>query len=357
MPKNPVPPERDPAITGNPPTIRALFLTALLNVLSDMDRRIDPLLREHGFFLSQLDTPYERVPLHRYVALLEHAAAKLDRPDLGLEMGLSFGLTDLGPFYALLRASGTLRGALDYLAQFQSRLQSRTLFDSRIGPDSTTYSYRIEDAGIWPRRQDAEFTISGHAHLIRQLTSARWSPMEVHFEHAITGREEALSRFFGAPVSGNQVAKANALSIRNEDLDRPFAGAIPLEDQKLKSILEWHLLDLMGPEAAPAEGLAALTKDIIERRLGRAHVDCASVAAELKLSERSLRRRLMDEGTSFRLLLQEARQERARLILATADLPLSVAAEQLGYSDAATFSRAFKDWTGVSPGRYSRNSR
>lgn len=355
MPKNPAPPERNSTVTGNQPTIRALFLTALLNVLSDMDGRIDPLLREHGFFLSQLDTPYERVPLHRYVALLEHVAAKLDRPDLGLEMGLSFGLADLGPFYALLRASGTLRGALDYLAQFQSRLQSRTLFDSRIGPDSTTYSYRIEDSGIWPRRQDAEFALSGYAHMIRQLTSARWSPVEVHFEHAITGREEALSRFFRGPVSGNQVA--NGLTIRNEDLDRPFANAIPSEDQKLKSILEWHLLDLMGPEMAPTEGLAAMTKDIISRRLGRTHVDCAAAAAELKLSERSLRRRLMDEGTSFRLLLQEARQERARLILATADLPLSVAAEQLGYSDTATFSRAFKDWTGVSPGRYSRNTR
>ncbi|MDG5493855.1 AraC family transcriptional regulator [Niveispirillum sp. BGYR6] len=355
MPKSRASSEPEHHNTGTPPTIRALFLTALLNVLSDMDGRIDPLLREHGFFLSQLDTPYERVPLHRYVALLEHAAAKLDRPDLGLEMGLSFGLADLGPFYALLRASGTLRGALDYLATFQSRLQSRTLFDSHIGPDCTTYAYRIEDADIWPRRQDAEFAISGHAHLIRQLTNSRWAPVSVQFEHAITGREEALARFFRAPVSGSQVA--NGLTIRNEDLDRPFASAIPSEDQKLKSILEWHLLDLMGPDSKPAEGLAALTKDIISRRLGRTHVDCAAAAAELKLSERSLRRRLMEEGTSFRLLLQEARQERARLILGSPDLPLSVAAEQLGYSDTATFSRAFKDWTGMPPGRYSRNSR
>ncbi|MEA1674599.1 AraC family transcriptional regulator [Nitrospirillum sp. BR 11163] len=337
------------------PTIRVLFLTALLNVLSEVDDRIDPLLRDYGFFRSQLDKPYERVPLHRYVALLEHAAAKFQRPDLGLEMGQSFGLADLGPFHALLRASGTLRGALDCLTLFQSRLQSKTSFDSQIGPDRTTYSYRIEDPRIWPRQQDAEFALSGYANLVRQLTSAKWSPAEVHLEHPITGRDAFLSRFFRAPVLGNQVA--NALIIRNEDLDKPLVSVLSPEDEKLKSVLERHLLDLMGPAAAPGGGLVALTKDIIARRLGRARVDCALAAAELKLSERSLRRRLMEEGTSFRALLQEARQERARLILAAADLPLSVAAEQLGYSDTATFSRAFKDWTGISPGRYSKNTR
>jgi AraC-like DNA-binding protein len=335
-------------------TIRLLFLTALLNALADVGKRIDPLLRDHGMFRAQLDTPYDHVPLHRYVALVEHAAAKFGRPYLGLEMGSSFGLADLGPFYALLRASGTLRGALDYLALFQSRLQSRTLFESKVEPETTTYCYRIEDARIWPRLQDSEFAISGYVNLIKQLTSPKWSPVMVHFEHSIGGREETLVQYFRATVIGNQIT--NALVIRNEDLDKPFASAFPSEDKKLRTILEWHLLDLMGPEATPSEGFVALTKDIISRWLGRTHVDCAAVAAELKLSERSLRRRLTEEGTSFRDLLQEARQERAETMLSKSGISLAVAAEQLGYSDTAAFSRAFKEWTGVSPGRFMRKT-
>lgn len=334
--------------------IRLLFLTALLDALADVGKRIDPLLREHGMFRSQLETPYDFVPLHRYVALVERAAEKFQRPYLGLEMGSGFGLEELGPFYALLRAAGNLRGALNYLVLFQSRLQTRTLFDSKIEADTTTYSYRIEDARIWPRLQDSEFAISGYVNLIKQLASPKWAPVAVHFEHSIVGREERLAQHFRAPVLGNQLA--NALVIRNEDLDKAFTSAVPSEDMKLRTILEWHLLDLMGPESTPSESFVSLTKDIISRWLGRTHVDCATVAAELKLSERSLRRRLTDEQTSFRDLLQEARKERAQTILSKPGISLAVAAEQLGYSDTAAFSRAFKEWTGVSPGRYLRKS-
>ncbi|WP_237392263.1 AraC family transcriptional regulator [Aurantiacibacter rhizosphaerae] len=341
---------QDRSDKGNLGMIRLLFLTAFFDALSDVGKQIDPLLREHGMFRSQLDTPYEFVPLHRYVALVESAAEKFDRPYLGLEMGSAFGLANMGPFYALLRASGHLRGALQYLIMFQSRLQTRTIFESVRSEETTTYCYRINDERVWPRLQDSEFAIGGYVTLLRELTSSKWAPDEVHFEHSIEGREERLSQYFRAPVLGNQ--PVNGLVIRNEALDMPFASAVPSEDTKLRTILEWHLLDLMGPESAPSESFVSLTRDIIARWLGRTHVDCASVAAELRLSERSLRRRLTEEGTSFRTLLQEARKERAQIILGKPGMSLAVAADQLGYSDTAAFSRAFKEWTGVSPGRF-----
>jgi hypothetical protein len=80
MPQSPDPlgvplPPHD-AQAGGQATIRLLFLTALLDVVADLGTRIDPVLREHGFSRSQLDSPYERVSLHRYVALIEHVATR-----------------------------------------------------------------------------------------------------------------------------------------------------------------------------------------------------------------------------------------------------------------------------------------
>ncbi len=343
-----------PPDEGCSATIRSLFLTALINALPDVASQIDSVLREYGFYRTQTSTPYERVALRRYVSLLEHAAERFGRPFIGLEMGGQFGLEELGPFHALFTASESLRASLDSFVLFQGRWQSETLLDIQVHGRSTTLSYRILNPTVWPRRQDAEFTMAGIVLLIKQLTTPMWSPIEVRFEHSIAGLEDHLSQFFRAPVVGNQVA--NQLVICNEDLDRRFCWVTGLRGGRLKNVLETHLLDLLGPESTSARGVIATAEDVIARRMGRASVDCESIAAELSLSARSFRRRLLEEGASFRGLLQEARQSRAMTLLKSPDLPLSVVAERLGYSDTATFSRAFKEWTTVSPRRFSKTS-
>lgn len=352
--KEPVPPVCGcSADAEGPATIRTLYLITLLNVLAEVGSRVDPLLREFGFHRMQATTPYERVALGRYVALLEQAAERFDRPFLGLDMGARFGLEELGPFHALFRAAGNLREVLDCFLKFQRRWQTHTLLELARGPETSTLSYRIQDPGIWPRRQDAEFTMAGFVLLTKQLARPRWSPVQVHFEHSIVGREKSLARFFGAPVLGNQAA--NQVVMFNQDLERPFYCATGGQDQRLHSVLECHLLALLGPEGAASQDIATQANEIIARRLGRGAVDCDSIAAALDLSSRSLRRRLAEEGTCFRNLLQEARQARAQALLQSLDLPLSAVAQGLGYSDQATFSRAFKEWTAVSPRRYSKS--
>jgi AraC-like DNA-binding protein len=72
----------------------------------------------------------------------------------------------------------------------------------------------------------------------------------------------------------------------------------------------------------------------------------------MNLSERSLRRRLAGESTSYRQILDQVRETLARAYLSDTDLRVEDIAERLGYSDAANFSHAFRRWTGTAPGRY-----
>ena len=78
------------------------------------------------------------------------------------------------------------------------------------------------------------------------------------------------------------------------------------------------------------------------------------VAEALGMSVRSLTRHLGAEGTSYAVLLQEARRMRAMQMLRAPDISCEAIAEQLGYADAPAFSRAFRRWAGVSPTAWRR---
>lgn len=76
------------------------------------------------------------------------------------------------------------------------------------------------------------------------------------------------------------------------------------------------------------------------------------VASTLFMSERTLKRRLQEENTTFQQQIDQVRLERAGDLLVSTRLSLAQIADALGYADAANFTRAFKRWTGVSPSRY-----
>ena len=76
----------------------------------------------------------------------------------------------------------------------------------------------------------------------------------------------------------------------------------------------------------------------------------SEIAAQLGCTERTLRRRLKAEGTSFRSLITDTRMPIARQLLEKAGLPVEVVAWRVGYTEAAAFVRAFKSFYGFTPG-------
>jgi AraC-like DNA-binding protein len=77
----------------------------------------------------------------------------------------------------------------------------------------------------------------------------------------------------------------------------------------------------------------------------------SATASKLGLSERTLRRRLSEEGTSFRNILVEARLAIGHELLSTAKLDVSTVAYRTGYSEPSSFVRAFTQHFGYSPGK------
>ena len=84
--------------------------------------------------------------------------------------------------------------------------------------------------------------------------------------------------------------------------------------------------------------------------------DLDTIAERLSMSSRTVKRRLAEHGTSFRQLVETARKAEAVRLLSATALSVAQVAENLGYADASSFSRAFQKWTSTTPGAFRRES-
>jgi len=330
------------------PTIRANVLACIVLELRNQGAAVDRLLRKHVGYAGGFADPYEQIPLARFVSFLEDAAHDLGDPLLGAKLGARSRMEDLGPIGLMFLASANLQIALGQLKKFFSVLQGATRVELDAGCAMPEYSYQILGPTIWPRRQDAELTLSATCSAIRSLLGERWSPVEVHFEHDRAPHDtreidSTLFEIFRAPILFSQ--PANRLILDPEDLVRPAAS----RGEGMAPYLEQHLKDLMRTEETTFDSCAFQVSHIISKRLGRADLEVPSIAEEIGLSPRTLQRRLAEEGTSLRELVRRHRAHIVDRLLKDRKTKMTVIAHDVGYSDATTFSRAFKSWSGETP--------
>jgi AraC-like DNA-binding protein len=142
-------------------------------------------------------------------------------------------------------------------------------------------------------------------------------------------------------------ASHNILVFHKSDLDKPFLT---------------HNADLLAMVAPQLEAelsqqranktIAEQVKAVLKRMLAGQRPELQEVAQELRLSTRTLQRRLTGERLTFQQLVKEARRELAQHYLLHSSLELNETAYLLGYEDANSFFRAFHDWEGTSPGEW-----
>ena len=167
--------------------------------------------------------------------------------------------------------------------------------------------------------------------------------VEVSFRHDRGASARAVAAYFACPVRYG--AERNALSFERGVLDRPIE----------RSDLAYHPLIRRYLATARAELKAGFSDDVraeIARQMELGNCTLESVARGLRMTPRSLQRRLQAEGLSFRDLIDEWRRARALALVAHTRLPLSEVSQALGYSEQSVFSTAFRRWYGGTPLRY-----
>ena len=300
------------------------------------------LLAEAGLDLSVLRAnPGGRVSTDAMTRLWSQATEHTADPALGLWVGRTATPMHVRIMGLLIQTAPTLGHILEVAERFQRLITTGVTLRLLHQPDRVGLEI-CELPGIALHPASIDAFIAAHVSNLRRLAPPQ-AVQQVDLKRAQPHSAAPWEQVLGCEV--RFARSGNIIWHRRAALD----DALALGDVGL-----WHEHEhLAERELAALDSTPALVQDILG--LLRAHGDRlpsqAELAASLALSERSLRRRLAELGSGYRQLVDLSRAERAAQLL-RAGLRVAEVAGRLGFSDASSFSKAFRRWHGSSPESY-----
>lgn len=311
-------------------------------------RGVEPagLLAATGFQPGTATDPDARISFEKEQLLWSEAAARASDDAFGVHTA---ELVQPGMFDVLdyaIRTAPTLRSSLERLVRYNRLVHDVAVWSLVPRPDVLRVEHTLSVEGLSQHRHSAEFTICSVVTIGAQIAGERVRPRAVGFRHAqpiSVAANAELERVFG--VAPRFLQPVNFL-----ELDLAFVSRDnPRSDPALSRVLERHADALLAARPALTVGVIDRVRRLLATALGEGEVTLGHVAQKLKMSERSLQRRLSDEGVTFDALLDEVRRDLALRYLADPKIAVAEVAYLLGYSEPSPFHRAFKRWTGKTP--------
>lgn len=330
------------------PLVLASAATGIVDRIEQDGGDVDRIFGVAGLAPEMAGAPTLRLSLASYCRLFEEASRQTGNDNFGLWFGHQFKPQDLGLWGYAALSSATLSDALRTLVELFPLHQEKSrmrLVDDASG--LVRLEYRIEDAGIADRRQDAELSLGMFQNVMREGLGTWTAIEEVHFEHARPEEWRPHRQAFGAPVYFSQ--PANALLFHRNGLSKPMPG----RDPKLREVMRTCLERLAGG-AALKETLLDRIRLAIRTALAEGTPVLEEIAATLRVTPGAVQREVSSAGLVFKELVEDTRRSLTLDYLKRRDLPLTEVALLVGYSELSALSRAVKRWTGQSPLAYRR---
>lgn len=323
--------------------IRARALTGLATVVERQGGDLDALLSQVGIPASALTVPEAPLLLARVMVLFEEAAQQLKLPDFGLQLSLLQDINVLGAVALFARHSATLGDALVAIARNLPYHSPGVQLHLEADPERISYSrLRLTlDPGVTlPRRQSVELAFGIAQHFLTMASGRPGADWQLSLSHEEGLDAAHYGRYFSGPVLLRQ--RQDALSFPTSLLGTalsPDTGALHDAAQRyVSNVMHRFPLDITRQVEA-----------LVDRQLAAGGGSLVQVARELGLHERTLQRRLKEQGVYFEDLVDGLRRNRAEEFLAYPAIPLAQVAALLGYSEQSSFIRVCKRWFGATP--------
>lgn len=277
----------------------------------------------------------------QFYALVQKTRAIVNTQAFGLAMGEQFNLGSFGLISRALMACATLREFAEMLERYSVLVIPMVRFST-----TETTEHFIIEVHAFSKYQDLNQLIFeamiSFANKVTQLLLGRTVVVD-----KVMCKFDApeAQKFMRSAVKAKLLfgAEQNRIYIQRHYVDMPLLTANPTDAKTTREECEKELIRSQQTQTLADTVLSQL----------RYYLDTspssADVAAQLNMTERTFRRRLAQEGSSYRELVQSVRKEMAVYYLDQTQLQITQIAQKLGYAETSNFRTAFKKWLGVSP--------
>ena len=317
----------------------------VLDHLADRGIDVADFLEEVGLPRDLPENPDARVRRSEQEALWRHAIEVTDNPLMPAHVARDFPPETIGVIVYLAKVSGGGVDAVNRIRNFVRLMQDEAYIELEFEPGLAVLHNRTRD-DYKPTLPASEYMAALNVFIGRALTGEGREPREVRIPHPAPPHAAEFEEVLGVPVRYGSAT--NAVAFPREEFNRP----LPTADEGLRDLLEAYAKDMLS-RIPPDHSFVERVRAAVEPRLASGSPGIEDIAAELRMSARSVRRRLKDERTTYRKTLDDLRCEIALRELDAGDKSMDAIALDLGFSDTSAFYKAFRRWTGRSPKEFS----
>lgn len=328
------------------PLVRVYTLLPWIALLRERGAPVERWLASVKLPTAIGDYPQALIPV-RQVGCFFEQAARAEGIELGLIVGQRARLRELGDFGRLVCGSVTLHEAIATAARLIAAHDSSERIWLKTQGEQAWLCHRFITRIDHGRQQADQHVLMYLLQLIRLAAGAEWRPREVHLAIRPTPRLDRFEPLAEARLICDQ--GVTAVRLPRALLSRPLKETTPLAAPTEAESALWL--------SAPAGDFVGSMRQALELLLQEGYPPIELAAEIAGRSIRTFQRQLALNGLSYSRLIERARFDRAVELLTDPRVKLVEIALELGYTEAANFTRAFRRWTGVAPGVFRRMRR
>ena len=329
-------------------TLPLNHLSHVLEVAEEFGYDLQPILSGAGIGDGlEIQESTSDLPSDLYYHILDQILKMVDIPSFGVRVGQKFSLVDYGVLGYACISSPSFRRLLQTFFRFQQIVGSSATFSEALREegDRAMIEIRSTSAKDHLARFDIEEAIGQWISATQDMASGERSMYtRINLSFSKPDYADDMQSLLDCPVFFDQ--PRNEMVFPAEFLDHPLTMANELTSQLCEQQCNTILQGLNKQQ-----GLVDQVRKLIINLPGQVPTP-EDIAGQLNVSYRTLRRRLSDEGTSFKEIHNEVRMGMAAQYMRQTDLTTQEITFLLGYSEASNFHRAFKAWHGKTPGDY-----